>query len=385
MSTRRKGHLLLAAVPLAAALYLAVPATSTLEQDAGDDVKRVHTARVEAMDSQRELRFAGVTRAARRAQLSFLLGGRLEARPVEVGDTVRAGQVLARLDAREVRNAVDAASAQVAELEARRNQANRDVERVESLVEAKAATSEELEQVRAGLDALSAVQDSARVRLKEARRQLGETTLTAPYAGSVMAVHAQPGEFVQPGRTVLTLSGQDSVELEVEVPESVVPQLTVGATVSVRLPALGTTRAARITSLGRAAAGPGQLFPVLVQFDPAPLDSTARPSTVAPAAVKEPTLRPGMTAELVLELASPFGLTLPVEAVINPGGRQPAVFQVRSDGTVRRVEVQVGRLLGERVTVQGDLTVGDEVVVGGQRGLLDGEKVLTAPAPGAQR
>ncbi len=371
MSKRRRGHLLLAAVPLTAALYLAVPATSTLEEDSGDDVKRVHTARVEAMDSQRKLRFAGVTRAARRAQLSFLLGGRLEARPVEVGDTVRAGQVLARLDAREVRNVVDAAVAQVAELEARHAQARRDVERVQTLVDTKAATREELEQVRAGLDALSAAQDSARVRLKEARRQLGETTLTAPYAGAVMAVHAQPGEFVQPGRTVLTLSGQDSVELEVEVPESVVPQLALGAQVQVHVPALGTSRTARITSLGRAAPGPGQLFPVVVQFE----------ATTA----EEPTLRPGMTAELTLELASPFGLTLPVEAVINPGGRQPAVFQVRADGTVRRVEVQVGRLLGERVSVQGDLEVGDEVVVGGQRGLLDGERVLTVPAPGDGR
>ncbi|MEL7061963.1 MAG: hypothetical protein AAGN46_18190, partial [Acidobacteriota bacterium] len=94
----------------------------------------------------------------------------------------------------------------------------------------------------------------------------------------------------------------------------------------------------------------------------------------------------GATADLVVALESTGALSVPVEAVANPGGRRPSVWRLQEapagdSGTggshlVERVFVEVGELAGERVMVRADrLTVGDQVVVGGQRGLLDGERV----------
>lgn len=109
---------------------------------------------------------------------------------------VRAGQIMARLDDREFRLADRTAAAAVSELEVRLAQARRDRTRVAGLVAAKAATTEELEQVGAASDALEAAHEAAVARRDESRRLLTEAVLTAPFDGTVTAVHREPGEQV---------------------------------------------------------------------------------------------------------------------------------------------------------------------------------------------
>ncbi len=142
---------------------------------------------------------------------------------------------------------------------------------------------------------------------------------------------------------------------------------------TVTVPALGGRGAAvpevagRVKSVGRSAGGSGRLFPVVTTLED-PGTQASSPDQVAA----------GMTAEVVLELRDADALTVPVEAVVNPGGQRPALFKVLAgDGGYRvaKLAVEVGNLLGDRVIVYGPLAPGDRVVVGGQRGLLDGEPV----------
>lgn len=356
----RSRNLMISAASVAAAVYFAA-GSEPLASDVPRGMKRVRVAEVEAASDRRELHFSGVTRAARHARLSFSIGGRLTVRPTEVGDRVAKGEVLARLDRRELENGVATARGALAEVRARRAQAERDVERTRRLVEAKAATSEELERARAALDVAWAAEEAARARLDETERLLGETELTAPFDGTVTEVYFEPGEYAGPGRPVVDLSGDGDLELEVEVPETVVPRIAKGDEVDVLVPLLGETIRARIESVGRTAAGPGRLFPVVARIPEA--------SGVVV----------GATAELALALQTDEALAVPVEAVINPGGRRPAVFRViaaEGGSRVEKVYVEIGSLLGERVTVRATaLGAGDRVVVGGQRGLLDGEAV----------
>lgn len=358
---RRTTQALLPVALLGGALYLAAAEEATDNKAMNDNIKRVRVAAVESTSEHRTLTFSGVTRAARRADVAFTLGGRLETRPVEIGDTIRKGQVLASLDARQHENAAASAQAQLAELEARQAQAARDLARVRALSDAKAATSEELEQTEARLTSMNASVEAAKAQVADARRRLDETRLTAPFDAVITEVFFEPGEWVSSGRSVLLLSGAGDIELEVEVPEATVLYLDRERDLEVRFPALDRSARARITSLGRTAPGPGQLFPVVARI----LGDEA------------PSL-PGLTAELVLDLTDDAALSVPVEAVINPGGRQPSVFRLReTDGETRveRVAVDVGNLLEDAVVVRGSLAAGDRVVVGGQRGLLDGEPV----------
>ncbi len=367
---RRHKSLLLATLTLGTAFYLSADA----ERAQGDGsereplrLKRVRVAPVETTMDSRELRFSGTTRAARRARLAFSTSGRMIARPVEIGDRVRRGQLLAQLTDRELKNALATARATLAELQARRAQSERDHARAEKLAAAKAATSEELEQTAAAASALLAAEEAASARLKEAQRRLDETSLEAPFDGTVTDVHFEPGEYARAGTPVITLSGDGEIELEVEVPESVIAHIKNGDEVDLRLPVLGHERiAGKVKSVGRTADGPGRLFPIVAAF-----------------AADNDTMVAGVTAELVLRLTSDQALALPIEAVVNPGGRQPTVFRVSKDGGGQRavkVPVEVGTLLNGaggavRVIVSGDLEPGDLVVTGGQRGLLDGEKV----------
>ncbi len=347
--------------------YLSADTEIAPVAESSDVLKRVRVGEVEPATESRELRFSGTTRSARRARFSFSIGGRMVSRPVEIGDRVRSGELLAKLDDLELENAVASARASLAELNARRSQSERDHARTQQLAAAKAATSEELERTAAAVDALRAAEEAGTARLREAERRLAETRLDARFAGTVTEVHLEPGEFARVGSPIVTLAGDGEVELEIEVPESIVPRIAVDAEVEVRVPVAGEESVRGwIKSVGRTAAGPGRLFPVVVGL-------AASEVVVA-----------GVTAELFLQLTSDRAMTLPVEAVVNPGGRRPAVFRVVPEGSepqhsdrsrVEKLVVDVGGLLGDRVVVYGDLEVGDQVVVGGQRGLLDGETV----------
>lgn len=350
----------MALVGLSAAIYLSADAQKPSVETAVSQIKVVDVAAVEPSTAHRTLRFSGVTRAAQRARLSFSVGGRLVARPAVVGQVVARGEVLARLDDRELGNAVATAQGALAELTARLEQSRRDLKRAQRLADAKAATDEEVERARSGVEALTAAETSARARLKETERLLDETVLRAPFAGTITEVFYEPGEFAVVGRPVVALSGDGAIELSVEVPESVMPSIQSGQDVSIHLPVLGKEVPGTVKSVARTALGPGRLFPVLVDI------------------AEAPGLTAGSTVELVLDLSTDAALAVPVEAVVNPGGHQPRVFRLveaASGVHVEKVNVQVGSLLGSQVIVQGDLQVGDRVVVGGQRGLLDGEAV----------
>jgi len=319
----------------------------------------VTVAEVVTVEGGRAIRLPGVTRATRRAELSFAVPARLAARPVEVGDAVRAGDVLATLDQREYRLAEDVADSMVAELDARLAQARRDLARVEQLAAARAATAEEQEQTLAGVSALEAAREAALARLAETRRLLDETALVAPFDGTVTAVYLEPGEWAAAGRPVLRLAGSDAVEVVVEAPESVRAGIVEGAVVGVTLPFLDRASAGRVRAVAGAAAGPGRLFQVEIDLD------------------SVPGLVPGVAVEVELPVVAPRQLAVPVTAVVDPGSSRPAVFVV-ADGRARRVAVVPGRVSGELLTVEASLSPGDLVAVGGHTALVDGDRVEVA-------
>jgi RND family efflux transporter MFP subunit len=322
--------------------------------------RRVEVAPVELLESRRPLRYSGIVRAADRAELAFTVPGRLAHRPVELGDRVKRGQLLAALDAGQFVNAREAARARVQDVQARLAQLRRDQVRVERLLEAHAVGSEEAEQVRSGLEAAEAGLAAATAELAEAERLVRESRLVAPFAGSVAELRLQPGEYAQPGWPVVRLSGAGELEVEVEVPEAQRLGLEPGAEVSVELPLVSGGRlTGRIASLGRAASVAGRLFPVVVAL--AEADGVV----------------PGVTAEVELSLGVETLPSVPVAAVVDPGGRAAAVFRAVG-GRVERVPVSVRELVGSRVTVEAALGPGDEVVVAGHANLLDGASVELA-------
>jgi RND family efflux transporter MFP subunit len=330
--------------------------TDTAVRTTAPAPRQVEVATVERIETTRTVRLAGVTRAADRAQLSFPVPARLSSRPVGVGDRVRAGQVLATLDDREFQLARQAAGAALAELEVRLAQATREQERTVRLAAAEAATAEELEQTRAAASALAAARDAAAARLAETNRLVDESTLEAPFSGTVTAVHVEPGEWASPGRPVVELAGNGAVEVVVEAPESAWSRLAAGLPVTVTLPFVGLETGGVIRRVASVSMGPGGLFPVEVEID------------------EIPGLAAGLAAEVSLPLEPTNDLTVPLEAVLNPGSSRPAVFRI-NDERAERILVRVGQITGDRISIKGPLADGDLVAVGGHTALADRDPV----------
>jgi membrane fusion protein, multidrug efflux system len=325
-------------------------------REAGEP-KRVTATEIKLVRPERGAKFSGSTRAVNRARLSFTVGERMMERPVQVGDRVEAGQLVARLDQRRLANAVETAKASIREIEARIEQIERDRKRMEGLVAANASARQELEKTLESEKVLLASKAAALVSLKEAKRMLKECRLVAPFAGTVTDVHLEPGEFAGPGTPVVSLSGTGPVEVEIEVPESLAYRLSVGGKASIDLPLAGRSDIqGEITYLGQAASTTGRLFPVVVSLD------------------READVPPGVTAEIMLKPVSEAMMALPLSAVIDPGGHHPSIFRIEN-GKVRKVSIEVKRILGDQVAVTGPVKTGNLVVTGGHQGLMEGDPV----------
>ncbi len=320
-------------------------------------IRSVRVAEVRALDSAREVRVSGVTRAARRATLSFLVSGTLVDRPADLGQTVRAGELLARVSNPGLRPAVASAEARLRELDARVEQLGRDLARAKDLRGRGLISQGDLERVQTDRDATAAARDLAAANLAEARNQLDEASLRAPFDATVDGVFFEPGEFVGPGQPVVQISASRNLEVQMEIPESLIDRFAPGIDVVLIMSFLDEREVSgRVVHVGDAGGAVGGLFPVEIRLS------------------DEPGLRPGMTVELAFPVRKDTGLAVPLAAILDPGTGRPRVFRV-SEGRVEPVFVTVGQLFGEVVAVSGALQAGDQVVVTGLSSLTPGQRV----------
>ena len=339
-------------------------ACDAAQQPTGDAAMAEHrsavrVASVERVEGGRSLRLPGVLRAAQRAQPAFLQPGYLEARLVARGEQVSAGQPLATLANPALAPALSAARARVRELDERLVQLEAEYQRMLELSQRGLASADQLDRALAARNSTRAAREQAIAGVAEAREQLGEATLRAPFDAVVGDLLVEPGDFVQPGQPVLVLSGTGALEVEVKLPEGLSAGLAAGMPARVRALASGAEVDATIRELG--VARDGRLAPAILEIDPVAAQWL-----------------PGLSVQVSLALAAEPALSVPLSAVVDPGTGRTRVYRVR-DGRAVLTPVQVGRPLGARVEVRGDLAAGDQVVVAGHQQLLDGDLLRVLP------
>jgi multidrug efflux system membrane fusion protein len=320
--------------------------------------RAVRVSKVRVAEGTRELRISGVTRASRRATLSFLVSGTLIERPVNLGQTVAQGENIARLFNPSLGPAVHAGEARVRELDARLEQLGRDVTRSTDLRAQRLISEAELERVRTNQHATRAARDLAAAQLVESRQKMAQASLHAPFDGSINAVFFEPGEYVAAGQPVVQVSGDGNLEVELAVTESLISKFSPGSDVDLILPFFEDRVVAGVViHVGDAGGEQGGLFPVEIELQAAGGD-----------------LRPGLTAEARIPIIDKPRMTVPLAAILDPGTGQPRVYVVRN-GKIEAVHVDVGRLSGKDVDVAGEIREGDEVVVTGLSSLTPGQSV----------
>ena len=322
----------------------------------GPQVQPVRVALVESGSNATSLRLPGVTRAVDRADLAFLHGGHLAERLVKRGQHVNTGDALAILHNPALMPGVTSAEARVREIDRQLEQLDRETQRLENLHERGLVATDDLDRTRSRRDALVESRQAAESALGEAREQLEEGTLRSPFAGQVVEFMAEPGQHVAAGQPILSMVAPDRLEVAVSVPTRQAQQLTTGQAVTVRQVDGTSFINGEITEIGPA--GTGHPSRVIVTL---PTDLTPRWLT-------------GQSVHVDIGLAGVPALTVPMAAVIRPAAGSPRVFRVR-DGVAERIEVAPGTLRDGRITVNGELTADNEIVVAGHGRLLDGDVV----------
>lgn len=349
-------------LPLTVLLLLLAACGRDAPQAAPEDIRPVRAEQVGVSTAQNGTRYAGEVRARYETDLAFRVAGRVNARKVEIGTQVKAGQVIATLDPQDYALAASAARSQLTAAEAEARLARQDLQRFTELRAQNFISQAELDRRRTTAEAAAAQARQLRADAARQGNQQAYTRLTAPHAGVVTAISFEAGQVVAAGQPVAKLVRTGELEVRIDVPENALDALRTAPTLSIRL----------WSAPDRAYAG--RLRELSPMADAASRTYSARVSLLHPdAAVKL-----GMTATVEVGTKSAPSLSVAQSALFRVDG-QPQVWVV--DPQTRKVaarSVQLGELSGERAAIVSGLTAGEWVVTAGVHKIAPGQEVRLA-------
>ncbi len=202
--------------------------------EAPENVRPVKVAEVSGPDIGRKLDYSGSVRARTEMNLGFRVAGKMTERLVDIGERVKPGDVLARLDAVDYQLAVRRAEADLSAATKQVEISGLALRRSEALVAKDVASKAQLEQAQLAADQASSLQESARSALDQARNQVAYTDLKATQSGIVTTVAADVGQVVSAGTPVVAVAVDGEKEVQIAVPEMDIAQFKPGKTVKAR-------------------------------------------------------------------------------------------------------------------------------------------------------
>lgn len=355
---------------LAAALLAAVVQGACSRPEAAPEpVRAVRTMTLDPASAGARVEYAAEIRAREETQLGFRVGGKVVRRNVALGDAVKAGQVLAQLDASDLKLGQEAVRAALASAEASLDQAAADAKRYRELKEQGFIGAAELERREWALKSAKAAVDQARAQASLQGNQLAYAALTADAAGVVTAVEAEPGMVVAPGVPVIRLARDGPRDAVFAVPEDQVAQLRQAAAVP------GALKLRLWNGNG--------LLPATLREVSAAADPVTR-TYLAKADIGRADVRLGQTATVLLELPRSEGvMRLPLAAVSEHQGKTVVWLLDPATLTVKPQPVSVSGADGTELVVSAGLAPGQTIVTAGVHLLTPGQKVKRYVEPAA--
>lgn len=343
------------------------------KEAAPEPVRAVRTVTASSGSTAATHDYAAEIKARTESRLGFRVAGKLQSRAVNLGDTVRAGQVLAQLDGQDLRLGQEAARAAVAAAQTNLDQVHADYKRFKELRDQGFIGAAELERRDTAVKTARAQLDQAKAQASVQGNQAGYATLVAGAAGVVTAVEAEPGQVVSAGTPVVRLAHDGPRDAVFAVPED-----RVGALRQL----LGQPGGVSLQMWGS-----GELLPATVREVSAAADPVTRTFQVKADLGSAP-VRLGQTATLKVTNPAVAGvIRLPLTAVAESQGKSVVWLLDKQAMTVRPQPVTVAGADGNTVVVAAGIKPGDEVVVAGTHVLTSGLKVksfVEAVAPGAK-
>jgi membrane fusion protein (multidrug efflux system) len=327
---------------------------------AGQAAAAVHveTTPVIERPMPRYLTVTGSTRANEESNIAADASGKVLQVLVERGQPVRAGAVIATVDARSATLGAAAAQAQSKLAQSQLDQAHRECERVKHLLDTSAISQADFDRQNAQCTEQQWSAAAAQAQQQSATKLLGDTRIRAPFDGIIGERLVNVGQYVEPSTKVASIYAPDPLRLELTVPESNVGSIQQDMTLSFTVAAFGDER-----------------FPARVRFISPNVRESSRDlvvEAVAPNAARR--LRPGMFAVARLELSEELTAVVPMVAV-SRDDTAARVFVVTPEKQVQERLVQLGETSGDFVAVLGGVRPSEVVVLRPGPDVRDGARV----------
>jgi len=284
----------------------------------------------------------GTVRSRSVARIAPTLQARILEVRVHPGDHIDAGDVIARLDDRDLKAAHQAATAAQAAAQAQATQASAEEKRTRGLYEQQAATRQAYDAVVAQAQAARALASQAASTARQTQVMLGENRLLAPFAGVIAERLKEPGDMGSPNEAVVTLYKADDLRLEAAIASHCLRELETGMPVKVKLDGLDS-------EIG------GKIDEIAPDIDPKTHTQWVK--------VKLPAsgLRHGQFGELQLSCQTEqAALLIPVSAVLHYGQLQ--AVKVVVDGQLHTRHIRTGKISDDRIEVLSGLHDGDTIL-----------------------
>ena len=277
---------------------------------------------------------------------------------VNVGDAVKAGQVLATFAPDSVAAEVAQTRAALVEAEANASEAAANAERARTLQASGALSAQQINQFFTAEKTAKARVEAARATLSAQQLRLNHTQVVAPDAGLISSRSATVGAVVGAGTELFRLIRQGRLEWRAEVTSAELGRISTGTPVAVTLPGGGAVK-------GR------------VRMVAPTVDVQTRAALVYVALDSSPEAKAGMFARGDFEIGASEALTVPQQALVMRDGFN-YLFQVGPDNRVTQLKVEAGRRVGDRVEITRGLEPGATVAVKGAGFLNEGDVVRVA-------
>jgi membrane fusion protein, multidrug efflux system len=323
------------------------------------EVRPVRTVTIVKREASEAITYTGRIEAETETNLAFRIAGRMIERIVNVGDSVKSGQLIAELESQDELNAMRSAQAAVVAAQAQSAQAKSNFERQQTLLAGRATSRAQFEQAVQERETARTQIDIAEAQLKAAEDRVSYTRLVADSAGIVTATGARAGEVVQAGQMIIRVARSDGRDAVFDVPGQLLrsapsdPQITVNLTDDPTVTARGLVRE------------------VAPQADPVTRTFQVKVGLTDPPAA----MRLGATVTGHMQIDSTPTIEIPATAMTRVD-QHPAVWIVDpSSHTVSLRKIDVLRFDQADIAVSQGLDTGEVVVTAGVQALRPGQKV----------
>ncbi|WP_310389670.1 efflux RND transporter periplasmic adaptor subunit [Roseateles sp.] len=323
------------------------------------EVRPARVMTIDKLASSGKVALTGTVQAQTEINQAFRIDGRLIERTVDIGDTVRPGQLIARLDPQNEESGLQAARAQLAAARAQLVEARNNHVRMRDLVAEAAVSRAQFDQAEALLKTAEAQIEAVQSQVNLAQNRLSYTRLVSEVAGVVTARGPQPGEVVAGGRMIIQVARDGARDAVFDVPGQIKDSLPKNPAVTVSL-----SNDPKITASGK-------VREVSPRADAVTGTFAVRVQLLSPPA----SMRLGSTVTGRIQLAEVAGIKIPSAALVRADGKAAVWVVDAKASTVSLRNITLGSSDADTVYVASGLNAGDVIVTAGVQALRPGQKV----------